>query len=100
MVSVLYCFFLQYGKRQIEVLASSKPVPGGGGAAALCGAIGTALGHMVGALTVGKKKYKDVEEQIRNMMERCTCLEQELLDIYTEKAGHVFRTVQLSLMGQ
>ena len=55
---------------------------------------------MVGALTVGKKKYKDVEEQIRNMMERCTCLEQELLDIYTEKAGHVFRTVQLSLMGQ
>jgi len=73
-------------KSFVEVLASSKPVPGGGGAAALCGAIGTALGHMVGALTVGKKKYKDVEEQIRNMMERCTCLEQELLDLVEEDA--------------
>jgi formiminotetrahydrofolate cyclodeaminase len=49
----------------VTVLASNAPVPGGGGAAALVGAIGTALGNMVGSLTVGKKKYADVEEEIR-----------------------------------
>ena len=41
----------------VEQLASKAPVPGGGGASALVGAVGTALGNMVGALTVGKKKY-------------------------------------------
>ena len=49
----------------VEVLASKAPVPGGGGASALVGAIGTALGNMVGSLTVGKKKYADVEEEKR-----------------------------------
>ena len=48
----------------VEMLASSTPTPGGGGAAALVGAVGTALGHMAGNLTVGKKKYADVQEQI------------------------------------
>ena len=38
-----------------DVLASKASVPGGGGASALVGAVGTALGSMVGALTVGKK---------------------------------------------
>ena len=52
-----------------EVLAGSDPVPGGGGAAALVGAIGTALGSMVGSLTVGKKRYADVEEEIRALMQ-------------------------------
>ena len=41
----------------LEVLSSSSPTPGGGGASALVGAIGVSLGHMVGALTSGKKKY-------------------------------------------
>ena len=48
----------------VTVLASNAPVPGGGGASALVAAIGTALGNMVGSLTVGKKKYADVEEEI------------------------------------
>ena len=39
----------------IDALASSQPYPGGGGAAALAGAIGGALGDMVGSFTVGKK---------------------------------------------
>ena len=47
-----------------EVLASKAAVPGGGGASALAGAIGIALGNMVGSLTVGKKTYADVEEEI------------------------------------
>ena len=49
----------------LEALASSAPTPGGGGAAALCGALGIALGNMVGNLTLGKKKYADVQEDIQ-----------------------------------
>ena len=64
----------------VSVLASSAPVPGGGGAAALVGAIGTALGNMVGALTVGKKKYADVEAEILALQRECDALQQELLD--------------------
>lgn len=63
----------------VRVLASDAPVPGGGGAAALVGAIGTALGNMVGALTVGKKKYADIEEEIKSLMIRCESLQKELL---------------------
>ena len=50
---------LESCRKFVEVLASDAPAPGGGGAAALVGAIGTALGNMVGSLTVGKKKYAD-----------------------------------------
>ena len=64
----------------VSLLASDAPAPGGGGAAALAGALGTALGHMVGSLTVGKKKYADVEEEIKALMVRCEALQQELLD--------------------
>ena len=48
----------------LEKLATKEPVPGGGGASALAGAIGVALGNMVGSLTVGKKKYAAVEAEI------------------------------------
>ena len=64
----------------VTVLASSAPVPGGGGAAALVGAIGTALGNMVGSLTVGKKKYADVEAEIVALKAKCDALQTELLD--------------------
>ena len=64
----------------VEVLASNAPVPGGGGAAALVGAIGTALGNMVGSLTVGKKKYADVEAEIIALKAKCDSLQKDLLD--------------------
>lgn len=64
----------------VDILASDAPAPGGGGAAALVGAIGTALGNMVGSLTVGKKKYADVEGQILALKARCDQLQKELLD--------------------
>ena len=64
----------------VTVLASNAPVPGGGGASALVAAIGTALGNMVGSLTVGKKKYADVEEEIIALKAKCDALQQELLD--------------------
>ena len=64
----------------VTVLASNEPAPGGGGAAALVGALGTALGNMVGSLTVGKKKYADVEAEIIALKEKCDALQTELLD--------------------
>ena len=64
----------------VKVLASDAPAPGGGGAAALVGAIGTALGNMVGALTVGKKKYADVQDEIIALKAKCDELQKQLLD--------------------
>ena len=67
-------------RKFVEVLASNEHAPGGGGAAALVGAIGTALGNMVGSLTVGKKKYADVEEEIIALKAKCDALQTELLN--------------------
>ena len=67
-------------RKFVEVLASDAPTPGGGGAAALVGAIGTALGNMVGSLTVGKKKYADVEAEIIALKAKCDALQTELLN--------------------
>ncbi len=54
----------------LEALASKAPVPGGGGAAALAGAIGMALSNMVGNLTKGKKKYAAVEPEVDELISR------------------------------
>ena len=64
----------------VTVLASDAPAPGGGGASALVAALGTALGNMVGSLTVGKKKYADVEAEIIALKEKCDGLQKDLLD--------------------
>ena len=64
----------------VSVLASDAPAPGGGGAAALVGAIGTALGNMVGSLTVGKKKYADVQDEIIALKAKCDELQTKLLN--------------------
>lgn len=70
----------------VDVLASKAPVPGGGGASALVGAIGMALGNMVGSLTVGKKKYADVEADIITLKEKATALQGEFLRLVEEDA--------------
>lgn len=54
----------------IEELSSKAPVPGGGGASAYVGALGMSLGSMVGNLTLGKKKYADVEEDIKELLKK------------------------------
>ena len=54
----------------LEALASKAPVPGGGGGGAMGGAIGMALSNMVGNLTVGKKKFAEVEDEIRTLLEQ------------------------------
>ncbi len=70
----------------ITTLASREPVPGGGGAAAYVGALGMALGNMVGNLTVGKKKYRDVEEEILALMKRGEELMTRLEELVSEDA--------------
>ena len=70
----------------INVLATKAPVPGGGGASALVGAVGTALGSMVGNLTAGKKKYADVEADIIRLMDEAAALQAELLRLVDEDA--------------
>lgn len=62
----------------LEDLAGSVPAPGGGGAAALVGAAGAALGNMVGSLTVGKKKYAAVETDILILNRRAAALRKRL----------------------
>ncbi|MCD8329950.1 MAG: cyclodeaminase/cyclohydrolase family protein [Lachnospiraceae bacterium] len=70
----------------VEVLASKAPVPGGGGASALVGAVGMALGNMVGSLTVGKKKYADVQEDILALKGKADVLQAELLRLIDKDA--------------
>jgi len=68
-------------------LASKAAVPGGGGASALVGAVGVALGNMVGSLTVGKKKYADVEEDIKALMVKAEELRVKMLDLIEADAA-------------
>lgn len=68
-------------------LASSAPTPGGGGAAALCGALGIALGNMVGSLTLGKKKYADVQEDIAALNSRAEALRADFVALIDADAA-------------
>lgn len=69
-----------------QALASKSSVPGGGGASALAGALGIALGSMVGNFTLGKKKYAAVEPLILALMEQAQQLQEQLLECVDEDA--------------
>ena len=68
----------------LEELASNSPTPGGGSVAALAGALGAALISMVGNLTIGKKKYEDVEEDIKKIISSSEKLRYELSQLIEE----------------
>jgi len=70
----------------VDLLATKASIPGGGGTSALVGAIGMALGSMVGSLTVGKKKYADVEADIIAIMGKAADLQTELMRLVDEDA--------------
>lgn len=70
----------------LEVLSSKQPVPGGGGASALGGAIGNALGQMVTNLTIGKKKYQDVEDEMMFLLEKMVRMQGEFIHLAEEDA--------------
>lgn len=67
-------------------LASSAPTPGGGGASALAAALAAALGAMVGNLTIGRKKYADVEDEMIELTEKAGVLSRKLLAMVDEDA--------------
>ena len=62
----------------LDDLASERPTPGGGGAAAVCGAIGAALVSMVANLTIGKKNYEAVWEDLEAVNAKAEALRAEL----------------------
>nr|WP_312578490.1 cyclodeaminase/cyclohydrolase family protein [Sedimentibacter sp.] len=67
-------------------LASKKPVPGGGGAAALMGALGAALNTMVGNFSVGKKKFIDCKDKHEDIIRRGEILRNKLIDLIDKDA--------------
>lgn len=67
-------------------LSSKAAVPGGGGASALAGALGNALGQMVANLTVGKKRYADVEEEIWSLLREMEEIQKRFLFLADEDA--------------
>lgn len=75
-------------KEFTELLASNSSVPGGGGACAAVASIGIALGDMVGEFTVGKKKYAEVEAEIREYMAKSQELRVELLACINQDADN------------
>ena len=70
-----------------EMLAAKKPVPGGGGASALIGALGAALAGMVGNYTVGKQKYADVEADVQDILAEASELQTKLLGLIDADAA-------------
>jgi formiminotetrahydrofolate cyclodeaminase len=67
-------------------LSSIQPAPGGGGASALAGALGIALGGMVANLTIGKEKYADVEEDMKDLKVKAYRIQQDLLELVQKDA--------------
>lgn len=62
-----------------QLTASNEPAPGGGSVSAMAGAIAAALAEMVAALTVGKKKYVEVEEEMKAVMPPMRKIQEQLL---------------------
>ncbi len=70
----------------LQQLSSKAPIPGGGGASALVGALSTSLAHMVAALTVGKPKYAAVETEMNELLKTAETLTNRFLALMDEDA--------------
>lgn len=71
----------------LRTFAAGTPVPGGGSAAALTGALAAALGQMVAQLTVGRKKYAAVEEAIRATLSRLETASRDLARLASDDSA-------------
>ena len=87
-----------FAKQQIESfvqdLNSAKPMPGGGSAAAICGAMAAALVGMSAHMTVGKKKYAAVEDRMQEIIAEAGTLQAEMLDMAQEDADMYSQVLQ------
>ena len=82
----------------LDDLASSSPAPGGGSVAALAGALGAALTVMVCHLTIGKKKYAGVEEQMKTILPQADALRErftKMIDRDTDAFNKVMEAFSL-----
>ena len=70
-----------------EVLSSSAPTPGGGGASAVCASIGASLGSMVCSLTIGKKKFKEFEPWLNDTIGQLETLRKTFLKLADDDAA-------------
>ncbi len=76
----------------LDELASNSPAPGGGTVAGLTGALSSALVSMVCNLTIGKKRYRQHEGEIKNVLEKTETLRKEFV-LLAEKDTEVFNEV-------
>jgi formiminotetrahydrofolate cyclodeaminase len=65
----------------LDALASKSPAPGGGGGAAMAGALGAALASMVCNLTLGKEKYAAVQADVQHLLEKTEALRHRLTQL-------------------
>ena len=79
----------------LAVLSSSEPVPGGGGACGYVAAVGMSLGNMVLALTTGKKKYAEYQEEIEELIVKATDLTKRLAECMDKDAESLSLLQQL-----
>jgi glutamate formiminotransferase/formiminotetrahydrofolate cyclodeaminase len=86
----------------LEAVASKEPTPGGGSVAALAGALAASLAQMVAGLTVNRKKYAEVKDQVTAVLAEATTLREQLTQAIAEDAAAfeavmaVFRNKDLS----
>ncbi len=76
----------------LQEIASKSPAPGGGTVSAIAGALSGALISMVCGLTIGKKRYRQVEDEVNQICENSEKLRQEFL-LLSEKDAEVFSEV-------
>lgn len=79
-------------RNYLDDISSSSPTPGGGNVSAFSGAVASSLGIMVCNLTIGKKKYADVEEEIKDIKFELSLAQEEFLNL-AEKDNRAFDKV-------
>lgn len=79
-------------------LASREPAPGGGGGAALTGALAAALAAMVCQFTIGRKRFQAVDAEMRALLARADAIRAELLDLIDADAAAYLRVVDAEKM--
>ena len=68
-------------------LASKSSTPGGGSAAAAAVALGAALVAMSGQLTLGRRRYRDVQDQMQQIVARADAIRVESLELIDADAA-------------
>ncbi len=85
-------------KEVIDMSASSDPTPGGGSVSAICAAFAASMAAMVGNLTIGKKKYKDVEDKVTELRDEAVSLINEFEDLVYEDIGQFGKLMEVYKM--